>query len=74
MIMNQRLTYRAELYACNLAIHTLNYARPVRSALQKGYQVIQNRELPIWASTLAASSICGLLVGFTLYCLIAFGG
>ena len=71
--MNQRLTYRAELFACNLAIHTLNHARPVRSALQKSIQLVQNRELPVWASTLAASSICGLLAGFSLYCVIAFG-
>lgn len=69
--MNQRLTYRAELYACNLAIHTLNHARPVRSALQKGFRIIQNRDLPIWASTIAASGIGGLLAGFSLYCLMA---
>lgn len=71
--MNQRLTYRAELYACNLAIHTLNHARPVRFALQKGFQLLQNRELPLWVSMVAGSSVGGLLVGFTLYCLIAFG-
>jgi hypothetical protein len=71
--MNQRLTYRAELYACNLAIYTLNNARPIRSALQKGFQAIQNRELPIWASAIAASSLGGLLAGFCLYCLIGFG-
>lgn len=70
--MENRLTYRAELFACNLAIHTLNLARPIRSAVQKLARIFQIRELPIWLSTLAASSICGLLSGFILYCLIAF--
>ena len=70
-MMNQRLTYRAELLACNLAIQTLGYARPIRSAIQKGARILQTREVPIWLSTLAASSICGLLAGFTLYVLIA---
>ncbi len=71
--MNQRLTYRAELFACNLAIHTLNQARPIRSTLQKSFQALQNHELPIWASAIAASSIFGLLTGFSLYCVIGFG-
>ncbi len=69
--MENRLTYRAELFACNLAIHTLNFARPIRSAIQKGAQLMEIRDLPIWLSAIAASSICGLLSGFTLYCLIA---
>lgn len=69
--MNHRLTYRVELLACNLAIQTLNLARPVRSTIQKGVRILRIHELPIWLSTLAASSICGLLAGFTLYCLLA---
>ncbi len=70
-MMNQRLSYRAELMVCNLAIQTLSYARPIRSAIQKGARLVQTRQLPIWLSTLAASSICGLVTGFGLYCLIA---
>jgi hypothetical protein len=68
--MNQTLSYRAELFACNLAIHTLHTIRPLQANLQKALGVMQEREIPIWAATLAASGICGLLAGFTFYCLV----
>jgi hypothetical protein len=70
--MNQSFTYRAELIACNLAIHTLGHARPIRSIIQKSARLIQTRELPVWISTIAAGGILGMSAGFILYCLIAF--
>lgn len=67
--MNHRLSYRAELFACQFAIQTLSLARPLRMALKTGEVRKYLHDLPIWLSTLAASAICGMLAGFTLYCI-----
>lgn len=72
--MNSRMTYRAELFACNLAIHTLNRARPIRKTLQKSIRIVQSHELPLWAAVMALSSLTGMVSGFALYIILLFLG
>lgn len=68
--MNHRLSYRAELFACQFAIQTLSLARPLWMVLKNKRLKKYLQDLPVWLSTLAASGICGMLAGFTLYCIV----
>lgn len=68
--MNRRLSYRAELFAYQFAIQTLSLARPLRMVWKHGKLKHYLQDLPLWLSTLAASGICGMLAGFTLYCIV----
>lgn len=69
-IMTNRLVYRTELIACNLAIEILRHSNFARPVVQWLNDLLCGKRQAVAKAALTASGFTGLLAGYLVYFLV----